>query len=485
MQRKARRILLPSLELTETSLPTDENVIEVNVLLDGVAVNYHVRKKFEDSTQNRIDSKPNWMGSRFNLFPVVLDRDGVPWAEANIYILSRIQSTLNPTMSTYASTADSLAAYRRFLDEKEIDWTEFPPQKQKRPTYRYSAYLRMEIAAGQIQGTTAKRHMSKVISFYTWLIEEGVLNPAHSPWKKQDRFLSFTDIHGFKLSKQVVSTDLSIKITKSTDPYDGRIDDGGKLRPLPSSEQEFLIDALIELKNTEMLLIHLIGLLTGARIQTILTMRLKHVLQLIDHIPSEEIRIPAGPGTGMDTKYNKKIVLHFPKWLYKKLHIYAGSERARLRRSRSPRKDDMEQYLFLSNRGDPFYTSKSDSAEFNSSNRRRHAKNGQAVRQFITERIIPILRLKTGDPNFHYQFHDTRASYGMNLTDCQLAQVNLGEVSLHQAREFVKARMSHESTTTTDRYLQYRSNLKIVSSINSMYHEHLIKLQAKLTENTK
>jgi len=472
MKREARRILLPILEITETALPSEVNAIKVPLPKGGAYSEYYVRKKHDEEENERTDKKPVWMGSKFNLYPVVLDKHGAPWAEANIYLLSRIESSTSPSMSTYASIADSLAAFRRFLDETEIDWTEFPSHKLKRPTYRYHSYLKLEIASGQLKASTAKRRMSAVISFYSWLKHEGTLIPAHLPWKESDRYIQLTDMHGFKFSKHVTSTDVSIKTNRSQDPYDKRIDDGGKLKPLTTQEQEWLIDALISLGNTEMLLIHLLGLLTGARIQTILTMKIKHISAEFNKT-GDEIRIPAGPGTGIDTKNNKKIVIHIPIWFYQKLKIYIKSDRAKIRRDRSPISDIENQYLFLSVRGAPLYQSKSDSNKFSKSNTIRHAKMGQGVRQFITDRVIPLIRTKNNDPHFHYQFHDIRASYGMNLTDHQLERVNIGEISLHQAREFVKSRMSHESSATTDRYLQYRSNLFVASKINTKYDEHL------------
>ena len=122
------------------------------------------------------------------------------------------------------------------------------------------------------------------------------------------------------------------------------------------------------------------------------------------------------------------------------------------------------------------YQSKEDLHRFNKDFSLHHAKTGQAVRQFITEKVIPFIRQRFDAPNFNYKFHDLRASYGMNLTDAQLELVSNGERSLHEAREFVKIRMCHESSATTDLYLQYRSNLKLVRSIATEYDQHLVRL---------
>lgn len=421
----------------------------------------------------------------FNLYPVVMDSENTPWAEANIFLLSKIKNSLKIVMSTYSSLASDLVAYRQFLDESRINWMDFPKNKLNRPTYRYRSYLKMLIESDELAVTTARRRMSSIIAFYRWLQAEGVLIPEFPMWKESDRLIELRNPSGIPYDKWAKSTDISIKVINSNNPYSDVIDDGGKLRPLLIKEQEWILETLISLANTEMTLIHLCSLLTGARLQTILTIQLHHVLAEIDNPNLLEVRIPAGPGTGIDTKNDKKIVLHFPLWFYQKLHTYALSQRAQKRRQKAVNGDTENQYLFLSNRGTPFYQSKADLKHFDKDFSLHHAKNGQAVRQFITEKVLPFIRQRFGMPNFNYKFHDLRASYGMNLTDAQLELVSKGEISLNEAREFVKIRMCHESSTTTDLYLQYRSNLKLVRKIATEYDQHLIRLIQRNVEMNK
>lgn len=470
MTQVARKILLPIFVLTELTESTGHESILIKLPAGSPNTAYFIRPK---PTETVIKHGLSQARSNFNLFPIVLDADAVPWAEANIYLLARMQDSLNLVMSTYSSIADDLAAYRRFLDETQIDWTDFPKHKLSRPTYRYSGHLRLAVAAGAIAGSTAKRRMSAVISFYTWLNDEGVLIPNHAPWKASDRYIGLKDTRGFNFTKRVVTTDVSIRVLKQNDPYAGTIDDGGRLRPLSQEEQGWLVDALTSIGNTEMTLIHLFGLLTGARIQTILTFRLHHVLTEVENPSLFELRFPVGPSTGIDTKNDKQIVLHIPLWFYKILRTYAHSDRARRRRCIAEGGDVEDQYLFLSVRGAPLYQCKAESQNFDESSHLRHTKTGQGVRQFMTERVIPFIRDKYNAPKFHYKFHDIRASFGMNLTDIQLDRVNKGEVTLHQAREFVKTRMCHESSATTDLYLQYRNNLRFIRSVGAEYDNHL------------
>jgi integrase len=486
MKDAARKILLPHFVVTEVASENDDGAIAVTIPKSALTPGgtYHVRHKRVAGESERRDGKPRWVEHRFNLFPIILDGMGVPWAEANVYLLSRLEDAVMPAMSTYSSIAEDLAAYRRFLDETRLDWLHFPSQKLSRPTYRYNGHLKSLLSAGEIATATAKRRMGTVIGFYNWLKRENVLMPEHPPWKEADRYIDIKDRYGFKHLKKVVTTDVSIRIAKQDDPYDGTINDDGKLRPLSQDEQAWLIDALVSLGNTEMTLIHLMGLLTGARIQTILTLRVRHVQQEVgDDQKERTLRLPVGPGTGIDTKWDKQMVLHIPIWFYRMLRTYAHSDRARKRREQAAGGDSQNQYLFLSVRSNPLYRSKEASRAFDATNALRHAKVGQGVRQFITDYVIPYVRQQYGVKNFRYRFHDTRATFGMNLTDHQFDLVEQGKTTLKAVREFVKTRMGHESSATTDLYLHYRQTQKLVRRVGEEYESHLQRLAERAMEN--
>jgi hypothetical protein len=179
------------------------------------------------------------------------------------------------------------------------------------------------------------------------------------------------------------------------------------------------------------------------------------------------------------------MVLHIPVWFYRMLKTYALSERAANRRERAVGGDTEDQYLFLSQRGAPLYQSKGDAQTFDRTNELRHQKVGQGVRQFLTERVIPFIREKYAVPSFAYQFHDTRATAGMNWTDRQLLLVSQGQATLHEAREFVRVRMGHESSAVTDRYLKYRQNLKLVRWVAEEHESHLQQLSARVMEGVE
>ncbi|BCZ84694.1 site-specific integrase [Paraburkholderia terrae] len=482
-RRTKWKVVIPAFSLTETCGEHDPGAMKCAIPAVGTlpSQHYFIRPVAGEVQAGR-NYSAKWIRQEFNWLPLVLEQNGQPWDVAVIYVLSKLQGLVAPNMTTYQGIADDLSAFRAFLEEYEIDFTDFPQHKLKRPTYRFHGYLKNLVFDGRIATTTAKRRMGAVIAFYRWLVTERLLVPANPLWQERDHYLSFKDAKGLAVQKVVKTTDIAIKAPKQDDPYEGAIDDGGKLRPLPIHEQKWLIEALAHLGNVEMTLIHAFMLATGARIQTALTLRVRDG-QLVLPDGLDEFRFPVGPGTGVDTKYDKLMTLHIPCWLHERLRIYSHSLRARKRRCRAEGGDTADQYLFLTQQGNPYYQNKRETLAFNPSVMVRHQKKGQTVRTFIADHVIPYIR-KHHDPAFHYQPHDLRATYGMNLTDIQLALVQRGEITLAQAREFVKTRMSHESSATTDLYLDYRRNLKMVYEAVDAHERYYRDLVEKAWEGT-
>jgi integrase len=374
--------------------------------------------------------------------------------------------------ATLITIADDLAAFRNFLVDENINYRSFPRLKFARPTYRYHGHLLIAVRSGAIAASTARRRLQTMIAFYRWLVAEEKFEPEHAMWRDRDLLVPFGGPKGSGIRRISGPADIGISRSTQSDPYSGEIQDGGRLRPLSIQEQKALIDTLIELRNTEMMLIHLIALFTGARTQTILTLKVSHFLGELPSSVSAEIPLPCGPGTEIDTKYDKPLVLFFPRWLYEMLRDYSFSDRAQTRRRRSTVGDEIENYLFLSRQGNPLYADKSSDQFFDANKLSRYTPNGAALRVFVRDRVLPRMRKLCG-PKFHYKFHDLRATFGMNLTDTHVALVQRGEVTLHEAREFVRTRMGHESSATTDLYLQYRNRVKLVSKVQERYEAHL------------
>lgn len=469
-----RKVLLPVFQLTELCEPDDPCALK-RTIKQGVGrepLSYHYRLVAEDEFGAR---------ANFNRFPVVLDRAGAPWPLGTLFILSKLEGTLRPNMTTVQSLADDLGAFKEWLDQHDRPDElifEFPKLKVRRTTYRYRGFVKQLIDAQEISANTAKRRMSTVIAFYEWLVKNEIFTPEHPLWEEKQYQLFFKNTMGFSISKPVRTTDVSIRIAKAEDPWEGTIQDGGKLRPLTGKEQQWVLEAADAKGNTEAYLLQLFMLATGARIQTACTLRVRHFTQDQPTFSKaiggsgEVFKLKAGPGTGIDTKNDKQGVLQIPRPLYETLRTYAFSQRARKRRERMTGSEQANQYLFLTQQGSPYYQSKADALRFDPTLSIRHQKTGQPLRQFLKEQAIPYIRERY-EPNFHYRIHDLRASFGMNMVEAQSALVTSGVITLHKARMNVKDLMWHESFATTDLYLNYRSQMDALYAAINNYGEQL------------
>lgn len=484
MTSVANKITLPELSLTEVADGPGKNVTRVDIPTEGGGTFTYFTRPVGDINAisgRRRDNKPSWSPHTFPLFPVVRNADGSPWLEANLWLVDMLVGKLAPEMLSYATIAQDLAAFRRFVDEKTIDWLNFPSFKLQRPTYRFNGYLTHSVEAGEITRNTARRRMGTVIRFYRWLKSAAHFVPSHPTWVEEDRFVQVLNAQGFTGLLKVATTDVSIKGRTAADPYSENIDDGGKLRPLPQVEQKALVEALLDRGNTEMTLIFLVALFSGARIQTVLTIKCRHVMQAPLEIQGNVFRLPCGPGTGIDTKGGVKGVLHLPKWLYEDLHVYVLSQRALSRRRKAVGGDDPGQPLFLSNRGAPMYASRRKPSELSREPYvSRHSKNGQLVRQYIADYLLPAMRMRMSNPHYEFRFHDLRATFGLNKVDGWKENINNRSMSYTEALTQLSQLMWHSSPTITERYLKYREKLTLFDAVQDGWNEHLTHLVQRM-----
>lgn len=461
MQRRTGRATLRRLELTEVVASDQKGAVAVEVATKTDRETYHVRALYDAEANVRVDGAPRWSLSTIPLYPVVLNPDGSPWPEANMCICDSVMEDFHPDMSSYAQKATDLAVFKLFCEQNEIDWLNFPKFKLSRPTYRFKAHLFHEIEDGKLSAGTANRRMRNVVWLYRKLIEGEYIELVNPPWTERSISVSFSDGIGRRGSKQVKSIDLRIKENRQPDPYSDKIIDGGKLKPLTVEQQNAVIEALDELANTEMRLICLSSLQTAGRIQTILTLRNGHFKVPPSKIAGVLVAVACGPGTLVDTKQNKRGVnLVIPKSLYVEIYTYLKSERYRKRAEKSPRGTADDQHVFLSQRGHPFYDSKLD---INSGLLRddvSSAKTGQGVRKFMTDRLIPLVRKKLKDSNFSFQFHDFRASFGINYLNYSQPKIDSGEMKRLEVLEALADLMWHSNVEMAERYVSYRNNVR-------------------------
>jgi hypothetical protein len=481
MTRQAgpKRILLPSLVLGEVCNEDDDGAIERIVILPSEEFRYFFRPSSALPLAER-DTRT----SSFNHFAAVIDESGAPWGEAVAYLAHIVDSAGMPAtgIDNARPIASDLADFARFSKDNNFDFREFPAFEQARPTYRYRTHLDGLVRRGLVKASVARRRLLSMIGMYDWLIKNKLLAPAYPPWEESEIKVGVESRGGSRVYVKRRVTDLRIRFVRSTSPYTDHIADGGDLRPLPVSEQKVLLEVLAESDNIEARLLHVLMLVTCARTQTALTLRMRHFVNPVD--PNlDEVRIPAGPGTGIDTKGSKsKVSLFVPGWLYQRICIYANSPRAKARRARAKVSLD-DSYLFLTNRGSPYYESVKDRSIFDPNKESGSAQQGQPLRQFIHDWMMPRMRQRLG-ANYRYRAQDLRATGGLNMTAVQLELVKANMKTLAQARDFVRNRMWHEHGETTDRYLGFQHLREHFFGIQRTYEEHMETLMRRAANGT-
>jgi integrase len=385
---------------------------------------------------------------------------------------------------TVSSIAQGLIQFLKFCEENQIDWRVTPRNKLKKPIYRYSRYLQALIYDGVLAPSTAKRKISTVIRFYKDCQNDygSDFFGDHPPYT--DKMVTFTDPKG--KTRLAVTQEEQIKVTKEA-PADSHlyIEDGGKLKPLMREQQELLHEILDSDKvrrNIEMRYVFKTALKTGARLQTILTLSVKDIDVHID-LPEgySDINhiVQAGRSYIADSKYSKNINIFMPYSRIEALKVYANSSRYKKRRDKyfknlgisNPTEEQLSQaYLFLTNRGTPYYDRQSDLRAYNPDNTRGQPRIGGGVHDYLAEHILPVMRQKLGE-GFRFHFHDLRATYGVNLRD-QLREV-YPEANSEEIYKQIQARLSHNDRNTTEGYVKYEPTGAELISLEHKYRENI------------
>lgn len=429
-------------------------------------------------------------------FPIIFMGNGEPWDLGNLYLMWKMSEMAlydPPNVQTLHTHANHLLLYRRWIEHNQSEGSDvhelhFPEDARERVTYRYRRYLLRQIrkTPPPISIGVAKARMSTVVAFYRGLIGGGLVeesrikNPAY---ESKIAGIPIVTSLGLKRIMEVETTDLSIrKPSREIEP--GFLSDGGKLRPLSFNEQKIISNALSEYGNRVFELIMLTALTTGARKQTACTLRVKHIRDLLERNKSNnELLLKVGAGTSIDVKTkgnNKFYRLHVPRQLAEMLIAYADSPDAIARRRKSFYGDVDENYLFLTEDGNPYYTSNAEvrdrqspsfSTRISMKDRVNFSiKTGKAVNNLLG-RFIKRIQLK--NENFSkFQFHDTRATYGMNFVRYY---INNG-ISPDAIVEQLRIRMGHNNIQTTYGYLSYDKENELISALDDAYSAYLFAL---------
>ncbi|MBP3063067.1 site-specific integrase [Pseudomonas chengduensis] len=393
-------------------------------------------------------------------FPFLFHGNGDPWHEANDYFLSlmRDKHPINRRTDDVRRRASKLLDYLLFCEDNGLDWLDFSGARPAlRPTYRYYYHL---INESDRSNAVINQYTAAVYHFYKYVAEHWHdLDMKRVDTVKQVRLI----VQGSK-GVRVIEAEKRSQTRRTTPSSSAPLgfvrDDGEDLRPLSNRELGVFLKTIRNEKEWSALerLILMTSLMTGARKQTVLTMRLKHLKGFTeDRLLTEgAYKLHAGPGTGIDTKFDKPQELYVPKQLAEELITLARSPMMKKRRAKFHAQmkaahpdlsmDEDDVYLFLSDQGNCYYMAENDP-------RYPMVKSPQIGQ--VTETIKrKLVKKATGPFSSDFYYHWLRATFGYQLYQRLQVLVEKGLMQSGEVIDFIQKRMHHESRETTENYLK-------------------------------
>ena len=430
-----------------------------------------------------------------HLFPFLLNADGSSWQEANVFLFEKARNKEKgfSGSDSVRSKASMLLDYKIFCEENDIDLLNLKGRKPTRPTYRYFSFLFNRVSKGELARASLNRRTKVVYEFYKHLASRPkyALDLERVDTVKSVK-LFLKNSHGFAFGVNVQKRDLSIAAPRSTtEPSIGYVREYGEdLRPLSNQEVSVPIDALrLPEFSTDERLMHFFAMETGARKQSILTLRLKHLEALSPEnmLEGRVYRLNVGPGTGVDTKYDKPQTLYVPKPLAESLKIFVRSPLARRRREKFRARNGEifkleDQYVFLSPEGEPHYMAKDD-PRYKVTKSRPQGRNTF----YLKKKIFKHANADETRLPKEFTFHWLRATFALRYYRSIQRKIKFGNLDLGLYEDdllsMVQRRLHHEDRTITQRYLRLFDTVTDDRvAAQELYEQHALNLYPEIDE---
>lgn len=413
-------------------------------------------------------------------FPFLLNKDGSSWQEANDFFFQKAitDKYLGKNTASLQREISQLLDYKIFCEEKELDYLDLSGRRpSRRPHQRY----RNELRSSGMGNDNINTRTGIIYHFYKYLSKQDSYNIDLDRVDTTSLVNIEMEGRNGKFTKTVEKRGMTLPTSKEVSPVDiGYVrDEGEDLRPLSNQQFDSFVELLHDDKfDVDERLMCRIALFTGARKQTILTIRMKHVEIFKEESnlsPDGTYKIFAGAGCDIDTKFNKKQTLYFPKGLAEQIVIYAESKFAKKRRDKfrqNLEKSDSEEtmsdddiYLFLSNQGNCHYMARNDY---------RYARTKSNPTGQRTDSLCKKL-LNSLPENFPqgFTFHWLRATFGHKYYQYLMILVEKKIIKSNEVISRVQARMHHSKPETTDNYLKLFLNINDRIKVQEMYENQL------------
>lgn len=378
------------------------------------------------------DATRNWRGLLFwrkshkrpiRQLPQIFWKDGSPWDEVNVWALVKAK-TPDLNGETVDRLMKHLARYANYLESEGKDWRHFPMRKEDRVLWLFRGYLIDQRNKGFLAPSTVTNCMLAVVAFYRFAQTHQLVGKGSPLWADHTVVVPIHDSVGFERSILVLSSELSIPNKRR---HGVQLEDN--LEPLRAEHTIKLMTYMARNEDDELTHMLSTGFFTGARISTVRTLT-KNSLWTAREDPATPglYKIAAGPGTGIETKFNVSGDLLIPKDVLNDLRAYAKSPRRLLREAKAKKSD--RNLLFLTKTGKPYSVG-------------------------TVNRLVQEMRKRAVKAGLffmaNFTFHQSRATFGTWLTEVLLK----AKVALGSALEFVKNAMFHKDISMTLRYVKF------------------------------
>lgn len=354
--------------------------------------------------------------------------DGSPWREANLWFLDRSAAT---DIRTIQTDGTSLLGYAKWLEEKQLNWWDFPALAKDRVLVRYRGELLRARKARELKPSTVSNRMRVAVKFYRWLQHTGLLSPDWPMWQERMVGIRLIDGAGFARTMMVQSTDLSIpNRTRNNEP----LEDG--LTPVSAHDQAAILALARQHASIELSYLLESGFFTGMRLGTLCDLKVETLMNAVRDPSAEGLhRLAVGPGARppVATKFGVTGQPVIPTVLLEQLRTYCYSAR-RLKRE-AVAAPEHKNLVFLTRFGRPYAQRETDKSP---------SINVEIMR---FKRLGPAHGLILRD----FKFHQTRCTFATNVADIAIrAGVGGGN-----ALEMVRDLCLHKNESASLRYIKF------------------------------
>lgn len=386
-------------------------------------------------------------------FPILYWSNGLPWYEANAWLVSQASSIPlgDLSLATLHSNGYALLGYMRFVEAEKLSWNHLPVISAERAINRYRGSLIADRETGILAPSTASSRMGVIIRLYRWAQSVGILGGVEFE-KLKTNVIQIRNRLGMLGRMPVSFSNLSIpNKTRKADVVEGG------LLPLTTSKRDELLAFANNHASAELLLILKIAFFTGLRIGSICDLKLNTLEWAYPDADENLFWLHVGPdvkGAPVRTKHsiNGRVLISRP--LLEELKTYSKSIRRLKRESRADEAD--KQLLFINKNGKTYG---------------RH----DGVRSSQVCGLVSALKVKAATNGFDisdFYIHRARATFGTSVMLAGLAKVP--KVTVSSVICFVRDLMLHKHESVTMTYIKFIENQEIKSAFADEYTRMLI-----------